>query len=569
MKPEGAAHGPLWTSLLEALAGFAPDPGSRILCLNFRPAWEAALVRQLQQQTLEMQALLASHAWPLSPQNGSQKADWLRNALQQPTAAASKDLVQFLNALEALRQLLSSQAKAWPTLWKLGSELQPDPQLLGQLQAGKAISPEAQRLLRQRQTRLKAQSELLDRLGLIVARARYGSRHGGGFARIGGSRRIALRQWVPERLDQLSIELEIEAPIQTVLLNGAHGSGKSRLLQSLYLASLMHQAGLPQRLGPDSVLPVFTGIWLLEAESLSERLDRLKPLLRSPQAMRLVLIDDFLAHSAPGEAYALGRAALERLGVKDSLTVAVSHHPLLARLGSPKGPLRSLALIREGTRSGKLELRWNESRGAGLIERARAAGWPNELLKQAEQIQAQLSQPIKADQAKKAAPAPKPKPAPKVPLKPLQADVAIGSTVFMPSLNLYGELRSQPDRRGRVQVESQGMTLEVPADQVVLSSRRKEKKGDTSGVRIQTWSVTAEACDLHGMSVDEALPLLDKFIDTAYYQGLPQLRIIHGKGTSALRRAVHAHLETLPYVKRYRLGHPGEGDSGVTIVELS
>ncbi|PKL76774.1 MAG: hypothetical protein CVV27_08555 [Candidatus Melainabacteria bacterium HGW-Melainabacteria-1] len=112
------------------------------------------------------------------------------------------------------------------------------------------------------------------------------------------------------------------------------------------------------------------------------------------------------------------------------------------------------------------------------------------------------------------------------------------------------------------------MTLEVAADQVVLSSRRKEKKADPGGVRIQTWSASSDACDLHGLTVDEALPLLDKFLDTAYFQGLNPVRVVHGKGTSALRRAVHRQLDALSYVRGYRLGHPGEGDSGVTVVEL-
>ncbi|MBO7634690.1 MAG: Smr/MutS family protein, partial [Lachnospiraceae bacterium] len=68
------------------------------------------------------------------------------------------------------------------------------------------------------------------------------------------------------------------------------------------------------------------------------------------------------------------------------------------------------------------------------------------------------------------------------------------------------------------------------------------------------------------MRVDEALPVIDKYLDDAYLAHLPQVSIIHGRGTGALRDAVHRHLRSLKYVKSFRLGEFGEGDRGVTIV---
>ncbi|MEZ0368736.1 MAG: Smr/MutS family protein [Candidatus Sericytochromatia bacterium] len=565
MKSEGAAYGPLWAALLESLALEAPGPASRTLCLNLRPAWERTQVQQLHRQTSEMQLLLQHSSWPAEPQ----QPDWLKPLLAQP-GAQTRDLQQFLTALEALRTLLQRQAQALPELWKLGQDLQPEASLLASLQPGRPLSREAHRLLQQRQSRLKAQQDLLARLGLVCAKARFGLKHQGVLAGIGGSQRLKLLRWVPARLSQLQLEFELGPELQVLILTGAHGAGKSRLLQSLFLACLMHQAGLPLRCAPESVLPVFSGLWMFESEGLNERLERLKPLLRHPQSERLILIDNYLAETSPGEGYALGRATLARLSVKGSLTVLSTHHPLLARLAGPNSPIRLLGLQREGSRQGgALQLLWDQIRGAGLIERARQAGWPSDLLQQAEALQQELQNPPRQTQptpaaAKKPLPPDKKKPG----LKPISSKVPAGSRVYLPTLNLYGELLSPPDRRARVQVQTQGMTLEVPADQVVLSSHRKEKKGDTSGVRIQTWSETAEACDLHGLTVDEALPLLDKFLDTAWYQGLGSVRIIHGKGTSALRRAVHLQLEQIPFVRSFRLGHPGEGDSGVTVVEL-
>ena len=78
-------------------------------------------------------------------------------------------------------------------------------------------------------------------------------------------------------------------------------------------------------------------------------------------------------------------------------------------------------------------------------------------------------------------------------------------------------------------------------------------------------SVSTEL-NLLGKTTDEAISLLDKYLDDAYLAHMPSVRIVHGKGTGALRNAVHNHLKRLKYVKSYRLGEFGEGDSGVTIV---
>jgi DNA mismatch repair protein MutS2 len=78
-------------------------------------------------------------------------------------------------------------------------------------------------------------------------------------------------------------------------------------------------------------------------------------------------------------------------------------------------------------------------------------------------------------------------------------------------------------------------------------------------------SVSTEI-NLLGKTVDEAISLLDKYLDDAYMAHLPSVRVVHGKGTGALRNAVHNHLKRLKIVKEFRLGEYGEGDAGVTIV---
>ena len=80
-------------------------------------------------------------------------------------------------------------------------------------------------------------------------------------------------------------------------------------------------------------------------------------------------------------------------------------------------------------------------------------------------------------------------------------------------------------------------------------------------------SVSAEI-NLIGKTTDEAISLLDKYLDDAYLAHLPSVRIVHGKGTGALRNAVQSHLRRLKYIKSFHLGEFGEGDSGVTIAEF-
>ena len=81
-------------------------------------------------------------------------------------------------------------------------------------------------------------------------------------------------------------------------------------------------------------------------------------------------------------------------------------------------------------------------------------------------------------------------------------------------------------------------------------------------------STISTSVNLIGKTVDEALFELDKYLDDAYLSHLPQITVIHGRGTGALRNAVHAHLKKTKYVKSYRLGTFGEGEAGVTIAEL-
>ena len=87
-------------------------------------------------------------------------------------------------------------------------------------------------------------------------------------------------------------------------------------------------------------------------------------------------------------------------------------------------------------------------------------------------------------------------------------------------------------------------------------------------IRMSKTSTISPEINLIGKTVDEALSTMDKYLDDAYLAHLNQVRVVHGKGTGALRQAVHKHLKKLKIVKSFRLGEFGEGDAGVTIVEF-
>ena len=94
--------------------------------------------------------------------------------------------------------------------------------------------------------------------------------------------------------------------------------------------------------------------------------------------------------------------------------------------------------------------------------------------------------------------------------------------------------------------------------------------GTTQTLPIYIYSMTRKRIspeiNVLGMTVDEAVAQLDKYLDDAYIAHLPQVRIVHGKGTGALRAGIHKHLKRLKYIKEFHLGGFGEGDAGVTIV---
>lgn len=146
-----------------------------------------------------------------------------------------------------------------------------------------------------------------------------------------------------------------------------------------------------------------------------------------------------------------------------------------------------------------------------------------------------------------------------------------GDTVKIVSMGLQGTVSTLPDAKGALFVQCGIMRTQtnikdlILVDEAVVTTPALQRTGTGKIKMSKSLSVSTEI-NLLGKTVDEALAELDKYLDDAYLAHLPSVRVVHGKGTGALRSAVHNHLKRLKYVKEYRLGEYGEGDAGVTIV---
>ena len=152
----------------------------------------------------------------------------------------------------------------------------------------------------------------------------------------------------------------------------------------------------------------------------------------------------------------------------------------------------------------------------------------------------------------------------------------IGDGVKVLTMNLNGTVSSLPNAKGDLYVQMGILRSLVNIKDLELLNEPSisgpgmdlMKKNNTGSGKIKmskSFSVSPEV-NLIGMTVDEAIPVLDKYLDDAYLAHLPKVRVVHGRGTGALKAGVHKHLKKLKYVKEFRLGDFGEGDTGVTIV---
>ena len=146
-----------------------------------------------------------------------------------------------------------------------------------------------------------------------------------------------------------------------------------------------------------------------------------------------------------------------------------------------------------------------------------------------------------------------------------------GDSVKVISMGLKGTVSTLPDSKGNLFVQCGIMRTSVNVKDLVYAEEAtitapNLQRTNSGKIKMSKVSSISTEINLLGRTVDEALAELDKYLDDAYLAHLPSVRVVHGKGTGALRNAIHSHLKRLKYVKEFRLGEYGEGDAGVTIV---
>ena len=151
----------------------------------------------------------------------------------------------------------------------------------------------------------------------------------------------------------------------------------------------------------------------------------------------------------------------------------------------------------------------------------------------------------------------------------------MGTDVKIISMDLTGHVHTKPDQKGNLSVQCGIMNINTNISDLELIDPPDNKSGKEFARKFsassrglsKSGSISSEI-NLIGLKVDEAIPKLDKYLDDAYLSHLSSVRVVHGKGTGALRSAISQHLKKISYVDSFRAGEFGEGDAGVTIVNF-
>lgn len=157
------------------------------------------------------------------------------------------------------------------------------------------------------------------------------------------------------------------------------------------------------------------------------------------------------------------------------------------------------------------------------------------------------------------------------------SEFKVGTHVRVLSMNLIGTVTALPSPKGEITVQMGSLSTKTKINDLEILVGYKDPEeakkapkgaGGSGKIKMSKAASISHEINLLGLTVDEAVAKLDKYLDDAYISRIPQVRIVHGKGTGALRNGVTAYLRGVPYIKSFRLGEIGEGDTGVTIVDF-
>ena len=510
--------------------------------------------------------------------------------------------------------------------------------------------------------------ELVSRLDLILARARYS-------ARIAGIRPVRSDGDGPRLLsarhpllggDAVPIDVAVGPGWYVLVITGPNTGGKTVAMKTVGLLAAMHQSGLQVSAEEGSSIPVYEGIYAdvgdrqsieRSVSTFSSHMRNVIDILGDATSSSLVLLDEIGTSTDPEEGSALARAILDDLAERGIATIATTHHravaahaeghprmsnasvqldagsllptyeltlgvpgrsyamSVAANLGLP-GPIMEKAkslieprhvlfedwlselqrdrqrlreqteemeragaqvrLLRreleeridylvthreemlDGVRRG-LTARYEQvSRKARQIE---AAAYWQPATGEIEQARADIEDAKRElDEEIERLPS-SPRPAPARP-------VAEGDSVVLKGLDMVGRVLSVSQDEGEAEVSLGKVRLRIDTGRLNVVDAPESDEIPAVGISLGPVLPSADL-DIRGFRADEGLVALEQFLDRAMRDGLGSVRIIHGKGTGALRQAVREHLERHPLARSFESEEPGRGGSGVTAVKLS
>lgn len=150
-------------------------------------------------------------------------------------------------------------------------------------------------------------------------------------------------------------------------------------------------------------------------------------------------------------------------------------------------------------------------------------------------------------------------------------DISLGMNVYVTSLKQYGTVASNVNKSNQIQVQIGSVKMMVPLSNIQKSNidtKANENLNSTASYKTDKSRTATTEINVIGYNVEEAIFAIDKYLDDCSLSKLNTVRIVHGKGTGTLRKGIHSFLKTNSHVKSFRLGTFGEGEMGVTVVEL-
>lgn len=463
---------------------------------------------------------------------------------------------------------------------------------------------------------LDALVEGIGALDLIFARARLAERMAATEPEIDDGKTVSLREarhplllaqsWKSPDRPVIPADLHLDGERPLLIVTGPNAGGKTVALKTLGLLALMAQAGCHLPVKEGSRLPVFSKLFVvvgddqsvaLNLSTFSALVNQVREILDRVDGRSLVLLDELGAGTDPEEGAALARAILEELQARGALVMATTHLEPLKAFASTHAGARNASVEFDGDRlTPTFRLLYDRPGQSYALTIAARLGLPERLIERArshrsaqsrhlQELLAKLDAEsrVSADQAARAeqdrieaatllARAQQELGAAQVKAKETLAGAKADAHALLAEIRRNVTLeweRLRSEERSKRSLEATRKRLaelsppvSAPTPAVALAPSWRER------VKVPEKAAVPEELMLLGKTAEEALDLAGKYLDDAFLAGRGSVRLVHGKGTGALRKAIHEMLAAHPLVESFRLGESYEGGGGATIVEL-